>query len=169
MRVARCITLLNLALFVMLALAASPAAASQGCNAPTGTAAIDQYCETFPTAAGSRDATAPSSTPLAAILPKAAARRLRKAGVPGQVILALPAAAMAGESPSVRARAQSAARDPRLDALRPGSGLKLATIASGASQVGGYVDKGFAWTLVLTLVGIAGVSAWGTLRGWSDA
>jgi hypothetical protein len=48
MRVARCITLLNLALFVMLALAASPAAASQGCNAPTGTAAIDQYCETFP-------------------------------------------------------------------------------------------------------------------------
>jgi hypothetical protein len=168
MRIARCIGLLDLALVALLSFGVSPAAARPGCSAPSGTAATDQYCETIPTAAGTMDATAPGSTPLAAVLPKSAARRLRRAGVAGQAILAMPAATMTGGPPAAQERSREAAHDPRLDALSPGSGLRLSAIADATSEATGYVDKGFAWTMVLTLLGIAGVSAWGTLRGWSE-
>lgn len=43
-----------LAVICVTALAATPSASARDCKAPPGTAAIDQYCETIPTASGDR-------------------------------------------------------------------------------------------------------------------
>jgi hypothetical protein len=155
-------------LLVALAVGVTPALARQGCAAPQGTAATDQYCETVPSVAGPRDATVLSVQPLAMVLPTRVTKKLRADnGVLGDVVLAMPATPATAGSSAVRAAAGRAAADPRLDALRPGSGSDLLSVVNATAGSGGYIEQGFAWTLVLTLVGIAGVSVWGSLRGWS--
>lgn len=155
-------------LLVALTIGAAPAMARAGCAAPPGTAATDQYCETVPSVEGPRDATVVPSKPLSGLLPKQVTEKLRKdESVLADVLLAMSATPAKAGSGAVRAAAKRAAADPRLDALEPGSGTDLLSVVDATAGSGGYIEQGFAWTLVLTLLGIAGVSVWGSLRGWS--
>jgi hypothetical protein len=146
---------------------ATPAQAATGCDAPPGTAAADQYCETLPAADGMTDATGEGLLPLAAVLPKALVRRLERAGLLGQVLLALPA--VVGNSSDSRARraAREASTDPRLGSLLPDGPETSRSAAQAVLDRAGMVDPGFTWTLVLSLLALAGVSGLGFLRGWS--
>jgi hypothetical protein len=159
---------LTVSVVLSLAAVTSAAMAREGCGAPSGTAATDQYCETVPSVVGPRDATLLPVAPLATTLPPRVAEKLRKRKeVLADVLLAMPASPATAGSGPVRAEARRAAADPRLDALRPGSGSDLLSVVNATAGAGGYIEQGFAWTLVLSLLGIAGVSIWGSLRGWS--
>ena len=70
-------------LFIALA-TASPAAA-QRCEAPPGTAAVDEYCETIPTVTGDRSADARPEQPVA--LPPGTVEELQKEGEDGAALL----------------------------------------------------------------------------------
>jgi hypothetical protein len=157
-----------LLLSVMALLVVAPAAsASQGCVAPDGTAATDQYCEFLATAEGPTDATGSGTRPLASVLSKRAIKRLERAGVLGQVLLALPAGSGAhpeDTSAAMRTAVRRADVDPRHDALLPGPGPGAGSLVRAAGSMNGQVEQGFAWTLVLTLLALAGLSMWGSLR-----
>src|SRR4051812_32756573 len=66
---------------VLTAVTAAPAAA-QRCEAPPGTAAVDQYCETIPSASGPRgtDTGAAARQPV----PAETLRKLEAEGTPGR-------------------------------------------------------------------------------------
>jgi hypothetical protein len=168
MRFVTSLAALGVSLLVAFTVGAAPAMAREGCTAPPGTAATDQYCETVPTVVGPRDATQMPFVPLSGVLTERMTEKLRNAkSVVADVLLAMPATPARAGSREVRAAAERAASDPRLDALKPGSGTDLLSVVDATAGSGGYIEQGFAWTLVLTLVGIAGVSIWGSLRGWS--
>jgi hypothetical protein len=164
---------LMLLLSLMALLVVTPAAsASEGCVAPQGTAAIDQYCEMLPTVEGPTDATGRETLPLASVLPKRMVKQLERAGILGQALLALPSAAGGGPgamdaTAAERMSARRARSDPRLEALLPGQGTSASSVLDAAGELGSQVEQGFAWTLVMTLLGLAGLSVWGSLRGWS--
>jgi hypothetical protein len=168
MRFVTSVAALSVSVLLSLAVAASPALARAGCTAPQGTAATDQYCETVPSVEGPRDATFVPFEPLAGVLPKQLTEKLRRdKSVLADVLLAMPATPARAGSSDVRAAASRAAADPRLDALRPGSGSDVLSVVNATAGSGAYIEQGFAWTLVLTLLAVAGVSVWGSLRGWS--
>lgn len=168
MRFVTFLAALSVSLLVALAAGVTPAMARAGCTAPPGTAATDQYCETVPSVEGPNDASAMPLEPLETVLPPKMTKTLRDdKGVLGDVILAMPATPAKAGTRATRMAARRAAADPRLDALRPGSGTDLLSVVNATAGSGGYIEQGFAWTLVLTLLAIAGVSAWGSLRGWS--
>jgi hypothetical protein len=164
MRPRSLVVLITLLPFVCLA---APAEAATGCDAPPGTAAADQYCETLPAADGMTDATAEDLLPLAAVLPKALVRRLERAGLLGQVLLALPAVAGGSGDNRARRAAREASGDPRLGSLLPDRPETSSSALQTALGAAGTLDQGFTWTLVLSLLALAGVSAIGTLRGGS--
>jgi hypothetical protein len=146
---------------------AAPASANPGCDAPPGTAAADQYCETLPTADGMTDATGEHLLPLASVLPKDVVRALKRAGLLGQVLLALPAVAPRSSKSAGGAAARNAAADPRLGSLLPGQPDTPRSVLSTTLHASGQVGKGFAWTLLLSLLALASVSVLGSLRGLS--
>ena len=74
--------LLLLALTAIL-LAAAPAAA-QKCNAPPGTAAVDQYCENVPSASGNGGGSGDSNGSSGATAPRSTVRALDRAGESGK-------------------------------------------------------------------------------------
>jgi hypothetical protein len=156
-----CRLLLSLLGLMAMLVTAAPASAAEGCVAPQGTAAIDQYCEMLPTATGRTDATGRKTVPLASTLPSRMVKRLERAGLLGRVLLALPAAM--GDA-SERAATRRARVDPRLGALLPGEGANVGSAIAAAGGMGGQVEQGFAWTLVLTLLTLGGLSMWGSLR-----
>lgn len=143
---------------------APPASAIEGCEAPPGTAVVDQYCETLPTAEGPTDATGRRARPLVAVLPKWLVKRLREAGLLGEVLLSMPAGVDGTSVGQDTAAMRRAAADPRLEALLPGEGADVGSVMKEASDVTRQVEQGFAWTLCLTLAGLASMSAWGSLR-----
>lgn len=149
-----------LTLLLMLFIPASAAHASTDCKAPPGTAAVEQYCETLPTADGDAHLGDKPRRPLAAVLPKPIVQRLEKAGVAGEVILALPAQHAAG-----RTRLPRSSFDPRVKALLPGPGVGARSVIDAAARNGAeHIDQGFGWALVITLFGIGGLSLVGSLR-----
>lgn len=145
------------------AIAAAPAAAQQ-CTAPPGTAAIEQYCETVPTAAGG--GRPGSGTAAVQPVPPATAKELDAAGASGVRLddvlrgAPKPAATPPGARPGVPARPARPVRavpslEPALPA-QPGNPLS-AVMASvtGERTVGG----GFPWVLLAIAVGVGG-TAW---------
>jgi hypothetical protein len=150
--------------FLWLAMAT---AAHAACDAAPGTAAVDQYCETLPTADGMTNATAEHLVPLASVLPKGLVRRLERSGVLGQALLALPAVPRASSSTAAGAAARKATADPRLGSLLPGEPRTMHSVLKSTLDTANQVGQGFVWTLVLSLLALAGVSLVGSLRGWS--
>ena len=119
------------------------------CKAPPGTAAVEQYCESLPTADGDTHLGDKPPRPLAAVLPEPIVHRLQKAGVAGEVILALPA----GPTRAHQSERQQAPFDPRVKALLPGPALSPKSVVDAAAKSGAeHIDQGFGWALVLTLV-----------------
>jgi hypothetical protein len=156
-----------LSTLAVLLVLASAADAQSGCDAPPGTAATEQYCETLATPEGSKDVTRRASSPLATTLPKPVAAELADAGVLGDVLMAMATGTLVGPrdeglaaaSPARAAAAQRAAFDPRLNALSPGPAENTsATIRGVASAGASSVQIGFGASLVLILIFLAGCS-----------
>jgi hypothetical protein len=159
MRARRLLTLMGLLPCFWLA---SPAMAAVNCSAPPGTAATEQYCELLPSADGMIDATG-RHKPLTSVLPRALVKRLRDAGLLGEVLLALPA--FAPDAGAMRSAAvRQAMSDPRLGALLPDRAQDLQSSLGAAAGSSGRIGDGFQWTLVASLCALAGVSALRSVR-----
>jgi hypothetical protein len=158
---------LLLVLISVVAWALAPVAAASavdGCNAPQDTAAVDQYCESLPTADGTTDVSQPPARPLAAVLRDTTVKKLQKAGPLGQAVLALPAPVDAMRPGSRAARARHRALEPKLDGLLPGPGTTNASsVVTASVDGGGNLDGGLGWVLVLTLLGLSAISLWGSV------
>jgi hypothetical protein len=154
--------------FVAFLLAWAPAAASAdaGCQAPPGTAAVDQYCDNLPAAGGTTDPTRRGVRRLASLLPKPLAEQLRHHGMLGDVLLALPAGEIsnASASPPLRKAVRRAQFDPGLDALLPGPAAGARSIVRAAASSGNGLGGGLGWALVATMFSLAVLSLWGVLR-----
>jgi hypothetical protein len=142
---------------------APPALADQGCEAPPGTAAVDQYCDNLPAAGGTTDPGQRGLRRLAHVLPKPAVQRLQHSGVVGEALLALPVdVPVGGHLPT--ATAHRTRFEPGSAALQPGPAASthsvLASVGPAASEFGG----GLGWALVATLFSLAMLSLWGALR-----
>jgi hypothetical protein len=150
-----------LTLMLVLLASASAAHAKTDCKAPPGTAAVEQYCESLPSADGDTHLGDKPARPLAAVLPEPIVQRLQKAGVAGEVILALPA----GPTPEHRSGRRQTPFDPRVKALLPGPALSPKSVVDAAAKnAAEHIDQGFGWALVLTLFGLGGLSVAGSLR-----
>jgi hypothetical protein len=151
----------------VVALTLAPAAAASGadgCNAPQDTAAVDQYCESLPTAVGSTDVNQPPAKPLAAVLPGKTVKKLEKAGMLGQALLALPAPVDAVRPGSPAARSRHRALAAKIDGLLPGPGATNAgSVITASANGGGNLDGGLGWVLVFTLLGLSAISLWGSV------
>jgi hypothetical protein len=159
-----------LVLFSTLALSlvlASAAIAAPGCDAPPDTAATDQYCETLVAPQGSQDVTQPPSHPLGSTLRRPVASELGRAGVLGDVLMAMQTGTLVASSdvkaglasPARAAAARRAEFDPRVNALTPGPADSAAsTIAAAAATGASTIHAGFGLALVLILIFLAGCS-----------
>jgi hypothetical protein len=136
---------------------AAPAAAANGCDAPGDTAAVQQYCDSLPTADGGTDVTQHHAHPLAAVLPPATVKQLRHAGALGAAVLALPS----GVAPMAKRASvhQRKAIKSLVKGLLPGPGARARAVVEAAGG-GGRVDAGFQWALALTLIAVSGLSVW---------
>jgi hypothetical protein len=151
----------------LLLVPASAAIAAPGCDAPPDTAATDQYCETLVAPQGSQDVSQPSSHPLGATLRSPVASELGRAGVLGDVVMAMATGTLVASpdvkagpaSPAHVAAARRAEFDPRVNALTPGPADSTAsTIAAAATTGASTIHAGFGLALVLILIFLAGCS-----------
>jgi hypothetical protein len=156
----RC-TVIVLATLAVLAAACEPAVAQQ-CRPDPDVAAMDQYCSALPGADG-RDTRGQA---LRVVVPEEIAGRLRRAGLAGEVLLGLAAAAPA------ETVGRAGRRSRRLDAnglVLPGDLGIAETDASAVTAVGRAftreegVGSGFRWVLLLSTFGLAG-AAWRRFR-----
>jgi hypothetical protein len=150
-KVMRRLILLATMLFVL-----TPGGASaQRCVAPPGTAAVDQYCETVPTAGGDRDSSGPRA-PVTPVAPSTSAA-LARAGKDGEALnRAL------GQQPG---KASQGVKGTRRDGAASGSGSGSAAIPSAPSDnpltavrqslaSGDTIGSGFVWALLLVTIGV---------------
>jgi hypothetical protein len=162
--------LLTSAIVVLAASAVSaPGASAQspsGTCAPNQTvAALDQYCDFLPTSAGASTplGSGPAEAkPLKDALTPEQAERLRKAGMPGKVLLVMPTL-----SPITPEQAKAAERrraELRREGLVPTKrdapekddlGQVAAGVASSAADI---VGGAFRWGLVICSLGVAGMT-----------
>jgi hypothetical protein len=144
------LTLLGVA---ALLVAAAPASA-QDCEAPPGTAAIDEYCETIPSAAGG-EVVGTDGLRAPPAIPRATVRALDRAGPDGKALNRF-----LGQDPNAPARKGERAKplplDGGVDQKAPSSN-PLDAIRSAVSS-GATVGDGFVWVMLaitLLMVGIA--------------
>ena len=157
--------MLLITIFAFVLAPASGAWAANGCDGSGDTAAADQYCESLPTADGDTDVTQRHARPLASVLPAKTVAKLEHAGTLGAVVLALPAGVTS--HPTRAPHQQHKSIKKIVNGLLPGPGVAARAIVSAAGG-GGHVDAGFEWALVLTLLGVSGMSIWRTALRTSD-
>jgi hypothetical protein len=147
----------------LTALTAAPAAAQQ-CTAPPGTAAVEQYCETVPSASGPRGGDTGAAAPLP--VPANTQRELEASGTPGRELnevlrgTATPAATatprQGARKPEKRVAPTAQAPAPTPAPVSTGNPLSAVRYAvTGADTVGG----GFPWALLL-IAAIVGGAGW---------
>ncbi len=129
-------------------LVSAGAAAAQSCEAPPGTAGIDQYCETVPGAKGDRESG--TGQRVGRSLDRGTSQALERGGRDGRGVLALPAAAGAD------GRGDRAG--PRRQEGEEPSGSAFGALGSGIES-GSAAGQGFIWLLIAAGVGMAGI-AW---------
>jgi hypothetical protein len=151
------------------ALSAPPASAADDsiqastCQPNQTVAALDQYCDFLPTSAGASKPMGGggNARPLEQALTREEAARLREGGTPGKVLLVMPTL-----SPVTPEQAKAALK--RRDELtrrhlvpsKDGSKERnVRTLAEGmASAAGDVVGGAFRWGLVLSSLGLAGIT-----------
>ena len=124
--------------------------------------------ETLAAPQGSQDVTQPAARPLAATLPDPVVTQLGRAGLLGDVLLAVATGDMllrpsGGDAPlASRPRVAAARRaefDPRVKALSPGPGASAESSIRATASIGAATLKvGFGWVLVFILLFLAGFS-----------
>jgi hypothetical protein len=164
---------LRLLLLVVTAmLATAGPAAAQRCNAPPGTAAVDQYCENVPSATGNGGGSDGSS---GATAPQSTVRALDRAGESGQELkrfLGEDVASAQGQSGKKRLSERAADRktqkpEPTGKAPAQPSSNPLGAVQSAVNS-GTTVGSGFTWLLVSLTLLIAGI-AWMRYRRGSSS
>jgi len=143
--------------------AAAPAAA-QRCNAPPGTAAVDQYCENVPSASG--DDGSGSNGSSGATAPRSTVRALDRSGKSGKelnLFLGEDVASAGARTDAKQRSKNSSGRkattpEPAGTTPKQPSSNPLAAVQSAVNS-GTTVGSGFIWILVLLTVLIAGI-AW---------
>jgi hypothetical protein len=149
---------------VFAALIAAPASA-QRCTAPPGTAAIEQYCETLPSATGVQrsdrgGAVAPRPVPAQTL------KELDESGAAGQELAAVLTGTRAAATPRTAGkaapepRARSEPRPAQARATPPPEARASTGNPLGAVQAavtgGETVGNGFFWVLLAIAAGIGG-------------
>jgi hypothetical protein len=161
--------LLTCAICLLAMPAPAASAAEQSFQATTcqpnqTVAALDQYCDFLPTSAGASTPMGPSQEQrrrLEHVLTPEEAEQLREAGVPGKVLLVMPT--LSPVTPQ-QARAALRRRDElerkRLVPAKDGAKDRdIRKLAEGvASAAGDAVGGAFRWGLVLSSLGLAGIS-----------
>jgi hypothetical protein len=149
-----------LLLLTLLLVAAAPAAA-QTCQAPPGTSAVDEYCETIPEADGDRGA----GDPREAEVPAETVRSLERSGEEGQALNRLlgrdgAPARDAGEraDPNTRPSAGPSLTTPTEPSANP-----LAAVRS-AIEPGSTLGSGFVLVLLGVTILMAGLGWFGYRR-----
>ena len=142
-----CVLASTVAIAAVLGLAGT--AVAQRCEAPPGTAGVEQYCETVPGAKGERGSRTEPGVGRA--LDRRTARRLERAGRDGRGILALPATG--------KRKRERVERGP--EPSESPLGAVGSAIESGASA-----GQGFVWVLVAAGLGMGGI-AWVRYRSGS--
>lgn len=141
--------LLPLLAIAAIAMVWTPAAraARANCQAPPGTSALDQYCETIPAAGGDRGTRDNSGARLGQSLSPRSAAALANAGPTGRGVLALPAGSPARGAAANRAgqtghKGGDSASTPQATSNDPLNAVRSA-IASGTRA-----GSGFVWVLI---------------------
>jgi hypothetical protein len=156
-------------------LAAAPAAA-QTCNAPPGTAAVDQYCENVPSASGNGGGSSGSSGGSSgASAPRSTVRALDRSGESGRELnrfLGEDVASARGGTGTTKGSKNASGRKPSTrepagTAPTQPSSNPLNAVQSAVNS-GTTVGGGFIWALVLLTLLIAGV-AWTRYRRRSSS
>jgi hypothetical protein len=154
-----------LATLLLLAVAAPASAGTTDCVAPPGTAAIDEYCETVPSATGDKGGGARSAQPL----DRSTRSELRAQGADGQALAGLLSSDGTSEpagKPKASKRAGSAGAAGAAAAQDEPSGNPLHAVTS-AVEAGPTLGGGFAWALLgITALMIA--AGWMRLRARRD-
>ena len=147
--------ILALALIVMLACATS-ASAAQTCASAPGTSALDQYCETIPSAGGGSATGNPGTTAGRSDLPRSEIDRLERDGAVGQGLLHLAVVTTSGSGPRASGRAGARASGRAADEVPSSDPLSAVT-----SAVADGPTLSPALPLVLLLIAVlAGAVAW---------
>jgi hypothetical protein len=162
-----------LRLFVLtsaLAILCAAPATGQQCQAPPGTAAVDEYCETIPSSTGGEGAgSGGSASPRPA--PRSTARALEKAGEDGRGLSrflaqdpnAAPAAegrkpgdlsSDRGAAGSARTEARAKAEETPSDQEASSNPLRAIRSAVGS---GDTVGDGFVWVILAMIVVMGGL------------
>ena len=161
----RVVLSLTLALAALL-LAIAPASA-QTCNAPPGTAAVDQYCENVPSAGGDGGGGGGSQggSPAQALAEhRPAIRRAGQSGkelntLPGRQTSPPPAPIASEQLEAAHLGSQEAQQDQPADASpRQPSSNPLGAVQSAVNS-GSTIGDGFIWILIAIALLIAG-TAW---------
>jgi hypothetical protein len=167
----RVVLSLALALAAML-LAIAPASA-QTCNAPPGTAAVDQYCENVPSASGNGGRGSGSQGGSGSKPSPATVRQIRQSGRSGKQLATFlgddeVASARATRERSKRSSDQKKQADKPADATpRQPSSNPLGAVQSAVNS-GSTIGDGFVWILLAIAVLIAGI-AWFRIRRSSSS
>jgi len=141
-----------LLLLVLIALLVPGTALAQECVAPPGTAAVDEYCETVPTATGDQGA---NEAPPAGVSAKTL-DALRDAGPDGAAFAKQLETPGNGSKGSKRSDGVAGGGSVDRAVAEPGSN-PLTAIRSAVSS-GASVDPWFGWVLLLLTVAVVG--AW---------
>jgi hypothetical protein len=141
------------------------------CQPAPDVAALDQYCDSLPSADGQEKplaAAGPRQMPLSRALPARTVARLRNSGPEAKALLLLPVVAPVRrdrqERERIRASARKVLRTTRLEAPKVSpeavvSGTAEAVVA-GLTGTGGNGPGGaFRWGLLVSTLGFAGM-AW---------
>lgn len=144
---------------LLLALVA-PTAAARDCKAPPGTAAIDQYCETIPTASGDRGS-GTGATQARAPIPAGTRKELAETE-DGRALAAIIGADMRDRnSPGRGSEPAAGAGGADSPELVPGANPFTAVLA--AIESGSPTGSGFFVALLLATILMAGLG-WHRLR-----
>ncbi len=153
-----------LAALAAIMIMAAPAAA-QKCQAPPGTAAVDQYCENVPSATG--DGGDGSGGTSGGSAPQSTVRALDRSGTSGKALNTFLGEDVASARVGTKSkqgskqstdRAKTGAREPKGTAPTQPSSNPLGAVQSAVNS-GTTVGSGFIWILVALTLLIAGI-AW---------
>lgn len=141
----------HLAVLALAALAVAPAARAQSCEAPPGTAAVDQYCESIPAAGGST-----SGPTFRDGAPGAGGRDLAglaDSGFDGPTLAAFVERTRPATRPSAEVRGEVAESAP------PESSGVVGAIAAVAGD-GATIGRGFLLAILAVLAAVGGAWLW---------
>lgn len=160
----------GLTFLLLLALAAPASAGTSNCVAPPGTAAIEEYCETIPSANGNGGGGAHAQQPV----DRSTTRALRAQGADGKALVTLlasdgsaQAGAASGSSTKPRAgthRQHTAGRVKSASAAQDEPSQNPLRAVTSAVESGPTLGGGLIWAL-LGITALMVAAGWLRLRG----